>query len=486
MLTSNGAKSKQTQSSPEDQAVSLLQQARYGEPDFERALSLLDGAIEAGSAIALHIRGDVYLQNPQIHDSASRAVDCYRLAAKAGLPESVYRLADCCLRGHGVPQDDARATSLIEQLARQALPDAMVDLAYLIETGLGCPADPIESSSWLLRAAAMGHTTAFRLLSERYRQGHGVPQSDPLAFAWLELARLRGFVDAARRMNQWSDELSADAVRQGQSTAEAIKACFQALPVKLAALSQPSTDEVMRCAADNLRQIGLPAIDVTATVRLADTNASTAVTGLTNHVRFVKRATSPRVLEASGFISDEENILLLASTESLMKTTSEIRDASNHLEVDAFDGACAVLSANLTPPVVRNVLRRFAQHTGLPEDQFEPASVLRYGPGDEYSLHVDSFDAKRVADHEAAGDFGGQRVITALIYLIEPARGGQTHYPQANLTVACQRNTALLHYNADSDGNPDPASLHASLPVEEGEKWLFRTSARQFSLYPSE
>lgn len=473
----------------EDQAVALLQRTRQGEADFERALDLLARAIDTGSVIAQHILGDVYLQNPQIPDAARLAVDCYRQSAAAGLPESVYRLADCCLTGHGVPRDDQRAASMIEQLARQALPDAMIDLAYLKTVGLGVEANPVDASSWLLQAAAMGHTTALRLLCERYLHGNGVPRSAPLAVAWLELARLRGFVDADHRMAQLNSALEPAELREGQSIADMIRQGLKALPGKLTALaasSAPSLESQMQVAAENLRSIGLADIDVQASNRMHQMTEAPEAMMPATPPSFVERASSPRVLCAADFISDEENILLLASTEPLMKSTAEIRDASNHLEVDAFDGACAVLSANLTPPVVRHVMRRFSQAASVPEHQFEPASVLRYGPGDEYSPHVDFFDARRVAEHEAAGDHGGQRMITALIYLIEPEAGGQTHYPHAELTVACQRNTALMHFNAHADGTPDPLSLHASLPIEQGEKWLFRTSARQFSLYRSD
>ena len=85
-------------------------------------------------------------------------------------------------------------------------------------------------------------------------------------------------------------------------------------------------------------------------------------------------------------------------------------------------------------------------------------------------------------NREHTGDLGGQRVATFMVYLRAPDRGGETEYPRRGLLVRGRRGMAVVHYNV-ADGVPDPASLHAGRPVLEGEKWLWRSTLREHSMY---
>ena len=71
------------------------------------------------------------------------------------------------------------------------------------------------------------------------------------------------------------------------------------------------------------------------------------------------------------------------------------------------------------------------------------------------------------------------RFLTLLMYLSDSAgatAGGETAFPKADqgrgIKVTLKKGTALLFYNLLEDGNGDDTSLHAALPVWEGEKWL--------------
>lgn len=69
------------------------------------------------------------------------------------------------------------------------------------------------------------------------------------------------------------------------------------------------------------------------------------------------------------------------------------------------------------------------------------------------------------------------RFATILFYLNDDMKGGETSFPRwvnaetsEALKVKPERGKAILFYNLLPDGNYDERSLHAALPVLEGEK----------------
>lgn len=75
--------------------------------------------------------------------------------------------------------------------------------------------------------------------------------------------------------------------------------------------------------------------------------------------------------------------------------------------------------------------------------------------------------------------FDGTRFATLLLYLNDDMEGGHTSFPMwrnaetsKQLEVRPEKGKAVLFYNLLPDGNYDELSMHAALPVKEGEKWL--------------
>ena len=55
---------------------------------------------------------------------------------------------------------------------------------------------------------------------------------------------------------------------------------------------------------------------------------------------------------------------------------------------------------------------------------------------------------------------GGQRIVTLLVYLNQPARGGRTAFPQLNLHFTPCRGTAIVFFPAMLDGRLDSRGAH--------------------------
>ena len=128
--------------------------------------------------------------------------------------------------------------------------------------------------------------------------------------------------------------------------------------------------------------------------------------------------------------------------------------------------------------VVRKIYKRIAQATKIPEKNGESAQILYYQVGAEYRPHYDYFDPSTTGGltHLARG---GQRIATFLVYLNTVEEGGETIFPRAQVKIIPEKGKALLFYNVNASGVPDPMSFHGGAPVTKGEKWLISRWLRE-------
>ncbi|MGE0046685.1 MAG: prolyl hydroxylase family protein [Hyphomonadaceae bacterium] len=121
---------------------------------------------------------------------------------------------------------------------------------------------------------------------------------------------------------------------------------------------------------------------------------------------------------------------------------------------------------------------RLATALGAERMAFETTKVLHYEPGQEFAPHYDFIetDTPALADSVARE---GQRVATALVYLNDGYEGGETQFP--NLDVSFKGATGDLYWfeNIDASGAGDPRTLHAGAPPTRGEKWVLSQWVRE-------
>lgn len=112
-------------------------------------------------------------------------------------------------------------------------------------------------------------------------------------------------------------------------------------------------------------------------------------------------------------------------------------------------------------PAVHALNRRIAAVSGTDYEQGEATLILRYKGGQEYKPH---FDFVRSGEN--------QRFRTVLVYLNHDYKGGETHFPEIDLTVKGRKGDALIFTSALPDRSVDPLSKHAGLPISNGTKYL--------------
>jgi len=124
-------------------------------------------------------------------------------------------------------------------------------------------------------------------------------------------------------------------------------------------------------------------------------------------------------------------------------------------------------------PATHAVNRRIAALSGTAVEQGEPLHILRYRPGQQYHPHHDWLPPPN------------RRVMTVLVYLNDDYEGGETAFPKAGVKVKGRKGDALVFISALPNGDLDPISEHAGLPVQSGTKYLASRWIREKPHIPS-
>lgn len=176
---------------------------------------------------------------------------------------------------------------------------------------------------------------------------------------------------------------------------------------------------------------------------------------------------SPRVDLRRSVIAPELCEYVIAHSAPLLRpaTVFDSRDGKTRRD-DVRTSTTAALAPIDLDLVIVAINRIMASLAGLPDENGEFLSVMRYAPGQEYRPHHDCLPPGPDLDRS------GQRVRTALLYLNGDYEGGETRFLASALNVKGERGDILVFSNVLADGKIDLASRHAGLPVRAGEKWL--------------
>lgn len=139
--------------------------------------------------------------------------------------------------------------------------------------------------------------------------------------------------------------------------------------------------------------------------------------------------------------------------------TKEIWRTSSSGNVDAAD------------PLVRKIETRIDEMLGVPHAWGETMQGQRYEVGQEFKHHLDLFWTKAEYWKQEIKN-GGQRTITAMVFLNDVEEGGETAFTNLNIAIKPERGAMLIWNNNRPDGMPNEDTMHAGTPVIQGTKYI--------------
>lgn len=177
----------------------------------------------------------------------------------------------------------------------------------------------------------------------------------------------------------------------------------------------------------------------------------------------------PIVWVIDDFVSPEECAHILELAEGRIQRAKVSRLGDNVISERRTGSVCWVKHDET--PMVAGVVGRVGELVGIPVNHAESLQVIHYGPAQEYQAHYDAWDIMSQKGQEKTR-VGGNRAVTALIYLNDVEAGGGTGFPKLELEVDPKPGRlCIFHDLIPGRSNRHRDSLHGGLPVVAGEKW---------------
>ena len=106
--------------------------------------------------------------------------------------------------------------------------------------------------------------------------------------------------------------------------------------------------------------------------------------------------------------------------------------------------------------------------------------IQKYSVGHEFKSHTDYFEPN-TPEYSEHASVRGNRTWTCMIYLNLVEQGGETSFTAINELITPKMGRAVIWNNLTLDGNVNPKTIHAGLPILQGEKFILTTWFRQLA-----
>jgi prolyl 4-hydroxylase len=340
-------------------------------------------------------------------------------------------------------------------------------LLFLLESESGFT----EAVALLARAETLAHPAASYWLAWIALGGRLLERNFARIDAWIRRSAAGGFVPALRALAMLSARSNNE---QAQHEANAL---FHALAMRGDKLSQELLTERMRTrdggAGDSTSQ-HVPASPSQDAMSPLSPNGFESLLRLPEPYTL---ALQPRVEWADTLLSADECRYVIAIARPWLRRSQAYDPHGTSTRLDEIrTSSDAPIDPLCEDFYVRLLQLRLAHAAHSELIQGEHLTVLHYLPGEQYRPHRDYLPPSALAERRPQA---GQRLRTACVYLNVPSAGGETDFPQLGVRIAPKLGSAVIFDNLGDNGEPEPASLHAGLPVLAGEKWLATLWIRQ-------
>lgn len=178
------------------------------------------------------------------------------------------------------------------------------------------------------------------------------------------------------------------------------------------------------------------------------------------------------IIEIPNFLSKEEcDHLIEVAKQKGMEKSMVYADTGDVVDPDVRISEQTWIY-DVDDEIVAETSRRIAELTNVPVENQEAMQLLHYTSGGKYNPHYDACDG----DEDQCARMnkgGGPRILTFIVYLNDNFEGGETDFPHIGIKVKPEQGKAVIFKNVDAfTSDIYQESLHAGLPVKDGEKWM--------------
>lgn len=123
-----------------------------------------------------------------------------------------------------------------------------------------------------------------------------------------------------------------------------------------------------------------------------------------------------------------------------------------------------------TDPMDREFFKnKIVDMIGVPISHIEAGDIYRYNTNQYFGLHHDfPYDPRTISYYK----YGGDRKATAIFWLNEGYEGGRCTWPELNVTVEPELGGCMYFEYDYPDEAVNMSTIHESLPVTKGVKWI--------------
>ena len=188
----------------------------------------------------------------------------------------------------------------------------------------------------------------------------------------------------------------------------------------------------------------------------------------------------PYVATFKGLLSDEECQHFIDISRNLLKPSKVICNNGGICDSKARTSSSTFIKHN-HDEITEKVGERISKIVNMPLENAESYQIIHYKVSQEYKAHYDSLIHDYSDRTLKFMEKGGARMKTALCYLNDVTKGGETKMTKINITIPPEKGKLLVFNNtvSDLDNTRHNLSEHAALPVIEGEKFAFNLWFRE-------
>jgi FkbH-like protein len=167
------------------------------------------------------------------------------------------------------------------------------------------------------------------------------------------------------------------------------------------------------------------------------------------------------------FLNQQECERLTALTKSRL-SPSVITQHDGKVTSNSYRTSSTCHLSNIDDPLVRDIEDRICRTIGVDASYAEGIQGQYYLIGQEFKPHTDYFEQ----DQARPDDSRGQRTYTFMVYLTDAEEGGETDFVELGFAIKPKRGRALIWSNLDTQGMPNPNTIHHARPVVRGSKCI--------------